>query len=274
MIRLLCFLAIFLPSLSFAGDLSPAESKLMLTEALRKWESRDEKESLEESISKFELALSGDEKNLEIMTYLSRGLFLLGDVFTEDTELKKIYLERAKDYGLKGLMTNEDFQKREKKEGIEKAIRELDLREMEILFWTAASLGKWSKANGVFSSLKFKAQIIEMIKKVEELNPKFFHGAVPRFWGSFYAVAPSIAGGDMKKSKKYFEEAIAEAPESLTSRVLFAELYWVKEDNKKEFKSELEFVLKAPDAPADIAPENRMEKRKAERLLNKIDDLF
>jgi tetratricopeptide (TPR) repeat protein len=274
MMRLLCFLALFLPSLSFAGDLSPAESKLMLTEALRKWEARDDKESLEEAVSKFELALSGDEKNLEIMTYLVRGFFLLGDFYIEDPDLKKIYLTRAKDYGMKGLMTNEDFQKREKKEGIEKAIRELDPRETEILYWTAASLGKWSKANGVFSSLKFKGQIIEMIKKVEEQNPTFYHGAVPRFWGSFYAVAPSIAGGDMKKSKKYFEEAIALAPESLTSRVLFAELYWVKDDNKKEFKKELELVLKSSDGPADIAPENRMEKRKAERLLNKMDDLF
>ncbi len=255
-------------------NLSTAESKLMFQDGVRLWQKRDVKESLEESISKFEHALSGDPKNLEILTYLTRGYFLLGDAHIDDSDQKKIKFDRAREYGERGLDTNEAYKKRKDKDDAEKAVEELTLREVEILYWSAASLGKWAKANGVFSSLKFKGQILASIKRIERLNPKFFYGAVPRYWGSFYAVAPGIAGGDMKKSKKAFDQAIAQAPECLANRVLLAELYWVKQDNKKEFKKELQLVLASPNGPKELEPENMLEKKKAEKLLEKEDDLF
>ena len=255
-------------------SLSTAESKLMYTEAMRLWQRRDQKETLEEALSKFEHALSGDPKNLEILTYLTRGYFLMGDAHSDDDSQKKIQFERAKEFGERGLETSDEYKKRKEKDGAVKAIDTLTEREVEVLYWTAASTGKWAKANGIFSSLKYKDQILSSIKRVEKLRSDFFYAAVPRYWGSFYAVAPSIAGGDMNKSKKFFEKAISLAPECLANRVLFAELYWVKEDNKKEFRKELEFVLKASNGPKELEPENMLEKKKAEKLLDKIDDLF
>ena len=113
-----------------------------------------------------------------------------------------------------------------------------------------------------------------MIRKVEALKPDFFYGAVPRYWGSFYAIAPSIAGGDMVKSKENFKKSIAMAPESLTTRVLFAEYYWAEEGNKKEFKKELETVVNAPEGIAELRPENNLEKIKAKKMLENIGDYF
>jgi hypothetical protein len=113
-----------------------------------------------------------------------------------------------------------------------------------------------------------------MIKKVEDLEPDYFHASVPRYWGGFYAVAPSVAGGDLKKSKKKFEEAIKKAPEYLGTRVLYAELYCVKAEDKKEFKKQLEYVLAQKQSVLELTPENRLEKRKAEMLMLKIKDLF
>ncbi len=271
---LMLFTSLLLSYSVGAQGISAAESKLMIIEGKRLWQSRDQREILEEALSKFDLAHAGDSKNTEVLAYLARGNFLLGEYFAVKDDEKMRFYEKAREYGDKGLALNEDYKKVLAKKGPEDAIDKLKKADVPLLFWTAASLGKWAKANGVFSSLKYKGQILAMIKKVEELEPDFFHASVPRYWGGFYAVAPSIAGGDMKKSKKKFEEAIKKAPEYLGTRVLFAELYWVKEENKKEFKKELEFVLAQKQSIEELAPENRMEKKKAEMLLEKMDDLF
>ena len=254
-------------------DLSPAESKLMKTEGVRLWQKRDDQQSLEESLSKFEQALAGSPQDIEILTYLTRGYFLLADLHLDNKDLKMKNYEKAKAFGESGLSSNAEYKKK-KDSDIKSAIGALTKNEVPLIFWTAAALGKWSKLNGVMSSLKYKDQILSMIKRVEALEPNYFHGAVPRYWGGFYAVAPRIAGGDMKKSKKNFQRAIEAAPDYLGSHVLFAELYWTEEGNKKEFEKELKLVIAAPNGPEEIRPENMLEKKKAEKLLEKADDLF
>ena len=254
-------------------DLTSAEGNLMKAEALRMWQKRDVQESLEESLSKFEQALAADPENIELLTYLARGYFTLAELHLDNKDLKMKNFEKAIEFGERGMATNPEFKKRAK-DDIKGAIEKLSDREVPITFWTAASRGKWSKLNGVMSSLKYKDQIISMIKKVESLRPNFYYGAVPRYWGGFYAVAPRIAGGDMKKSKENFKKAMEMSPEYLGTKVLYAELYCVEKDDKKEFKKQLQEVIAAPNGPVEITPENILEKRKAEKLLNNIDDIF
>lgn len=254
-------------------DLSSSEATLMKTEALRLWQKRDDQASLEQALSKFEMIHASQPQDLETLTYLARGYFTLAELHYTKEDQKMKGFEKARQFGEMGLATNPVY-KKFAAEDIETAIENLGEREVGLLYWSAASLGKWAKLNGVMSSLKFKGQILASIKQVEKLKPNFFHGAVPRYWGGFYAIAPSIAGGDMKKSKKYFEAAFAAAPEYLANKTLYAEAYLVKEEDKKEFKKVLNEVLMAPNGPEEIVPENMLEKKKAERLLGKADELF
>lgn len=242
-------------------------------EALRLWQKRDDQTSLRESLAKFEALHKADPADLDTITYLTRGYFLLADLHLEDKGEKKKTYEKAKDFGELGMSTNPEYDKK-KKNDIEGAIATLTKREVPVTFWTAAALGKWSKLNGVMSSLKFKSQILGMVKQVEKLEPDFFHAAVPRYWGGFYAVAPAIAGGSMKKSKENFKEAIKKAPEYLGTRVLYAELYWTEEGDKKEFKKNLQEVIDAPIGPEELKPENTLEKKKAKKLLDNADEYF
>jgi hypothetical protein len=114
-----------------------------------------------------------------------------------------------------------------------------------------------------------------LISKVEEFDPSFFYAAAARYWGAFYAVAPSFAGGDIKKSKESFEKSILLAPTYLGTQVLFAELYDTKKMDKKSFALRLKKVIETPDNidPA-IMPENFIEKRKAKKLLAEMPQLF
>ena len=246
--KTLILLLTLLSSLSLFAQVPPEVKSL--------WEKRDDRASLEAALVKLE----NSPLNKETLVMLTRGYFLLGDAHLTDKEQKMKAFEKARHYGEKGM------------EG--KSIDAITVEDVDILYWSAASLGKWSKANGIMSSLKYKNQILSMIRKVESLKPDFFHGAVPRYWGSFYALAPSIAGGDMVKSKDNFKKSIAMAPESLTTRVLFAELYWAEEGNKKEYKKELEAVINAPEGIAELRPENNLEKKKAKRMLDNIADYF
>lgn len=255
------------------ADFNSAEAQVLKVEALRLWQKRDDQQSLEESLSKFEMVHSAQPEDIEILTYLARGYFLLAELHLDNKDLKMKNFEKAKDFGEKALETNADYKKQKEKD-IEKAITKLTKREVPPMFWKAAALGKWAKLNGIMSSLKYKGEILASIRQVEELWPDFFYGAVPRYWGGFYAVAPSIAGGDMKKSKKNFQKAMEVAPEYLGTKVLYAELYLTEEDEEKEFKKQLQEVLTAPEGPVELQPENRLEKKKAEKLLEQVDKLF
>lgn len=277
MIMLKMFLT-FAILLNFSGafaqsDFSPAEAKIMKTDALRLWQKRVDQQSLEESLSKFEHVHQASPEDLEILAYLTRGYYLLADLHLTNDDLKKKTFEKAREYGQKGMETNPEYKKLAEKD-VKLAIEKLTEREVPVMFWGAAALGKWAKLNGIMSSLKFKDQIIATINQVEKLNPNFYYGAVPRYWGGFYAVAPRIAGGDMKKSKKNFEKAMEMAPAYLGTKVLYAELYLTEKDEKKEFKKQLLEVIAAPNGPAELEPENILEKKKAEMLLEKIDKLF
>ncbi|MFL5785025.1 MAG: TRAP transporter TatT component family protein [Bacteriovoracaceae bacterium] len=238
-------------------------------EAIELWKKRDDKASLEKAVQ----ILEGQPKDLETLTYLTRGNFLLGEMYTnKDSEKLKVF-EKARKFGDEGLSLNEEYKKLKDKD-IKKAIDALTMKEIDVLYWAAASLGKWAKVNGVMSSLKYKDQILAMIGKVEQLNPNYFYGAVDRYMGGFYAIAPGIAGGDMKKSRKRFEAAMKKAPENLGTKVFYAEVYLTEEGEEKEFERVLKEVIAAPNGPEEIAPENIMEKRKAEELLKKKDKLF
>jgi hypothetical protein len=257
------------------GTMTPKEGELMKNEGLRLWQKRDVKEDLEAALSKFELAHQGDPKDLETVVYLVRGNFILADAHTTDNEAKKKILEKGKDFGMAGLKTNEEFKKLiDKGEDVEDALKVLSEKEAPVAYWTAAVLGRWAKANGIFSSIKYKNQIVELIKKVEKLTPNYFHGAVSRYWGSYYAVIPAIAGKDMKKSKKYFDESLSIAPEYLGTKVLMAEIYAVEKDDKALFNKLLLEVVADKSNHPELDPENRIERKKAEKLLEQDDVLF
>jgi hypothetical protein len=258
------------------GTMTPKEASLMKAEGVRLWPKRDVKESLEEALSKFDLAHQADPTDLETVVYLVRGYFILADAHTTDNEEKKRFLEKGKDIGMRGLMTNPEFQKLVEKKGedVEDSVKVLTLKEVAVAYWTAASLGRYAKANGIFASMKYKGQITSLLKKVEQLKPDYFHGAVPRFWGGYFAAIPSIAGKDLKKSKKYFDQSISMAPEYLGTKVLMAEIYCVEADDKKLFKKLLLEVIADQNPYADLLPENAIERKKAEKLLEKEDDLF
>jgi len=247
------------------------------TDALKLWEKREVKESLAEAISKFEQLHKTAPTDNEILVYLIRSHFLMGDSHSSDKDQMLKHFEKAFGYGDQALSSNAEYAARIRKgDEIEHAVKALTVSEVPQMFWTAASIGKFALATGIFASMKYKDKILALISQVEAKEPAYFHGAVNRYWGGYYAVIPRIGGKDLKKSKKNFEKSLKMAPEYLGTRVLMAETYYVEKDDQKNFKKLLNEVMQDTtyDNHSELGPENRMEKIKAKRILDQADDLF
>lgn len=259
-----------------AKEMSAADFKQSEDQAMQLWKQRYNLDSLKQSLEIFKELHAARPEDIEILTYLTRGHYLMADAHLEDADEKKKVFEQAASFGEMGMALNPEFKASvDEDEDVVKALKYITVREVPIVYWTAASLGKWAKMTGIAAALKYKTRIKGMIEKVEALQPDYFYGAVPRYWGGFYAVAPSFAGGDINKSGKKFDESLKMAPHYLGTKVLKAELYWTKMSDKKAFIKELEEVIATKDdIVADLTPENMLEKKKAKKLLSQKNDLF
>lgn len=261
----------------FGGKtLSKTELAEEMKTAKSHWAKRDEKESLLKSLASFE-KIANSNNSYEAMAYLSRGYYLLADGHLENMEEKKKNWETGITWGEKAMATNPEFKKRviDNGEKIEDVLQYLDKGQIEAIYWTAVNLGKWGKNSGIATVLKYKTQIKNMINRVGELDKNFFYGAFDRYWGAYYAVAPGFAGGDMDKSIKSFNNAIKTEKNYLGNYVLIADYWATKKGDKELFVQNLNKVLKMnPNTVKAIAPENRIEQRKAKKLLTQINELF
>ncbi len=257
-------------------SLSSSESKAIQKEAMTLWNQRIEQDKLEKALVKFETLHAASPNDLKTLIFLTRGYYFLADSHLQEIELKKKTYEKAASFGEKAMATNSDFSAEMKSgKNVEEALSKLTLNEVPAIYWTAASLGKWAKASGIAAALKYKTRIKAMIERVEEMKPDYFFAAPSRYWGGFYAVAPSFAGGDMSKSKAQFEKSLKLAPEYLGTKVLMAELYYAKMGNKKAFEAILNEVLSSSqNTHPEIGPENTLEKKKAAKLLENKEEIF
>ena len=145
------------------------------------------------------------------------------------------------------------------------------------LYWTAYGLAGWANLGmNDPEALAAMPRAARMMGRVLELDPSFQFGGPDIFFGVYYGARPRIAGGDPDKAKAHFDAALSRGEgRYLTTGLLCAKYYAVTVLDEELFKDLLKSVL---DAPPDALPEarlaNEVAKRKAKKLLERIDDLF
>ena len=151
----------------------------------------------------------------------------------------------------------------------------IDASGVPALYWRASALGKWARRDGFATVLSYKDEIRAMMTHCLNTDRYYFYAGPDRYFGAFYSVAPTYAGGDLELSRQHFEHSIGVAPNYFGTHVLFAVEYAVKAQNRELFTSELNLVI-AGDANVepDIRPENLAEQHKARDALARIDELF
>lgn len=261
-----------------AAATGPADMASALTEhADTLWELRDDKAKLADALGKYEQAYAADPTSRHVAGRLVRGWYFYGDAYETDKDAKVDAWGKAIHWGARCLAINKDFvsmldQGDDEATAAEKAAVKDDV---PCLYWTSSALGKWGKIQGLAKTLGHIGTVKAYMGKAQELDPTFWHYGPDRYWGAYYAAIPSFAGQDLDKSRTHFDTSIASAPDYLGTKVLLAEYWAVKVQDRAVFDESLKAVLAAdPTKLPDAIAENKAEQAKAQALLDNADDLF
>jgi hypothetical protein len=256
-----------------AGDTDPAGA------AEAAWAKRGDKASLESAISLWEKVAASRPNDGAVLARLARAYYLMADGYLRGLGPKnEQYLgtfEKGTAAGERALAALSPAFKAKvtQDEKVEDAIKVVGREGLDAMYWYAVNLGKWSRAKGLAALLGNKDRVKGVLGHVLELDETYFYGAPHRYFGAYWSLLP--VGRDLDKSKEHFDKSLSIAPGYAGTRVLMAETYAVKRQDKALFTKLLDEVLALPDdgIPA-LEPETRIEKDKARELKAKIDELF
>ncbi|MCM8823597.1 MAG: tetratricopeptide repeat protein [Candidatus Omnitrophica bacterium] len=106
--------------------------------------------------------------------------------------------------------------------------------------------GMLASKGSYLQKIKYGLDVLPNLKKAEKINP---HAPEVLFaLGSFYFLAPKIAGGNLQKAEDYLKEAIEKDPLFTNSYVRLAQLYYAQ----KKYSLSDQYINKAKD----IEPNN------------------
>jgi hypothetical protein len=138
--------------------------------------------------------------------------------------------------------------------------------EAPLLYWHAISLGAWAAKGGLMDQMSEMPKVRKIMHWLDEHAANYDGAGAARWLGAYYAAAPSIAGGDMKESRRFFERAVTLAPSRLDNHFHFAELFARGENDAALWRTQLEFAA-AVQLASDALPEDLLAQQQAKRLL-------
>ncbi|MBI4509030.1 MAG: hypothetical protein HY698_05310 [Deltaproteobacteria bacterium] len=245
------------------------------------WLERGDEAKLRQAIAKWDEAVQVKPDAHAIYAKLTRACYLLADGFLSfDQDRSEEFMathEKGVAYAEQGMMALSPEYEKKRRAGakLEDAAKTLGKEAVPLLYWYDVNLGKWAKHQGISTTLKYKERIFKTMQRVQELDPEYFFGAPDRYFGAYYALAPSFAGGDLDKSRQYFDASLSKAKNYLATHVLVADTYATKVQDRDLYERELRLVLETPaDSIPELVPEQMIEKKKAEKLLKEIDEKF
>ena len=260
---------------------TPEARATLAQTAEAEWLQRGDIEHLRAAIAAWEQIVAANPSDHETWTRLSRGYYFLADghlsfdeanreSMMENYEKGKVAADRA----LAAL--SPDFAERIRNNTrIEEAVSVLQANAVPALYWRSANLGKWASADGFATVLSYKDEIRAIMMRCLELDANYFYAAPHRYFGAFFARAPAFAGGDLERSRQHFEASLQHSPNYFATRVLYAQDYAVKAQNRQLFEEQLNLVINGNvQGIPEVVPENTAEQRKARDLMARADELF
>jgi hypothetical protein len=187
---------------------------------------------------------------------------------------------RARVYGLRAIARSRS----KFPEAVERGLKEfsaelkhLKKKHVPALFWTAYAWGSIISLQQDRPERLVELPKVElMMRRVLELNERFFFGGAHIFYGMYYGGRAEMLGGDLSKAKEHLERAI-EISEGkyLMARLLLAKYYAVPAQDRELFERTLqEILLVPPDQFPEQRLANKLAKRRARRWLKHVDEIF
>ena len=187
----------------------------------------------------------------------------------------KLFL-RARNYGLRGLELDHRGITQRLKLMPDSAAREITVKELPMLFWTAAAwgsainLGK-DRADMLADLGAVRALMERGLKLDENYDGGSFHEAL-----IILEALPETMGGSPKRARAHFDRAVAISKGQKASPfVTLAQSVSVQTQNRAEFEDLLQKALAVdPDRDPNRRLETLIVQQQARSLLRREDDLF
>jgi tetratricopeptide (TPR) repeat protein len=245
-----------------------------------KWAERTDAANVRAAIVEWEKAAEANPNNLDLLVKLTRAHYFLADGYLRAEADDKEYLtlmDKGVKWGEKAMVAASPEFAKAMADGAKfpEAVKLVGKEGVGAMYWYASSLGKWAKKKGFAVLLGQKDNVKATMDRCLELDPTFYYGGPHRYFGAFYAIAPSFAGGDLEKSKVHFKKSLEISPDFVGTKVLWAAELAVKTQDEETFDklmAEIEAVKE--DAIPDVSAETRVEKQKAAELKANRSDLF
>ncbi|MGH7597475.1 MAG: TRAP transporter TatT component family protein [bacterium] len=255
--------------------ISAADAATLRNDADKLWKQRDDPSKARQALSLYRRAFGADPTNAELGTRLARVLHFVGYyVETDPVKRDSLFLQGV-ETGERVLALHPGFQAIYRKTTDEaRALAELDLSWINPIYWTGMNYDRWVSGQGRLVRYRNKQRVEAYMTRVKELDPNFFYGAVPRYFGVLptQGRAPFV---DIDNAKREFDRAVELAPNFFGNQRTYAETYAVKKKDRELFKKLLEQVVNGnPNALPDVAPENKYEQAVAKSMLNRIGEYF
>jgi tetratricopeptide (TPR) repeat protein len=145
----------------------------------------------------------------------------------------------------------------------------IDASRADAHFWLGANMGSYATAAGIFAGLRYRSAIREAFETSAGLDPAFNRGIAFCLLGKYYAAVPGWLGGSKRKSEAMLRRCLAIDPDSVPGHFYLAETL-LAVNRHTEARAALAAAIAAPADP-DYAPECRVWKRKAARMLRALD---
>lgn len=219
-------------------------------------------------------------ENAQLLVNAAQGYASFASAFIEDEDkdYARILYLKATTYALRALAQRGLKNLRSKPfDAFEADLEKMHIKDVPYLFWAASCWGNWIGANmGSMEALAELPRVEAIMKRVLELDEKFYYGGAHLFMGIWYASQPKAAGGDLDRSYRHFKKAL----ELAQGRFLMAHIYYARYYARKAFDKDLymEILNTVLKTPADIIPEltllNTLAHQKAQSMQAEADDFF
>ncbi len=234
-----------------SAGVTPAADMVARGDAL--WKQRDSREKTFRAIEAWEKALKSSPGDVELMVKIGRAYHWASELLPRNKD--KLIVEDCE----KGL------------ELTEKALK-LNPDHIGANHWHMVLQGEMTENKGILSGFNFGSAIRKTMI-IARQDDTHYHGSIYRYWGKVLYYIPGIVGRffkfELADSVACCERAIEISPNFFENHLYLAETY-LKMDKDEKAKKELEWIVNTdPEVLPDYAPENRLSKRRAEKLLEK-----
>ncbi|MEO8050300.1 MAG: TRAP transporter TatT component family protein [Acidobacteriota bacterium] len=189
---------------------------------------------------------------------------------------RRLYL-RARDYGIRGLEVSHPNFGSEQRRDPKAAVQAATLKDVPLLYWTAASWGAAISLSKDNPDLVADQGIVEaLIDRALVLDEKFGHGAIHSFLIAYEASRNGAAGDFAVRSRKHFDRAMElSGGHQAGPLVSLAENVSLQKQNRAEFEDLLKRALAIDvNAKPEYRLMNIVMQRRARWLLQRTDELF